>query len=374
MHMILLIVSIFAFAIWFIVLILPWRPWLNGETLEPASSGLAEFDGLTVVIPARNEADVIVETLNGLALQGSRLNVILVDDGSSDGTAACARQVKELDLAIIDSQALPKGWSGKLWALEQGTQAVSTPWTLLLDADITLAPGMVAALLGKAKQDDRQMVSIMASLRMDSFWERLLIPAFIYFFKLIYPFRWVNSKHPLIAAAAGGCILLETRLIAEMGGFAAIRGAIIDDCTLAKQVKSRGHRIWLGQSHAVVSSRRYEGLQPIWDMVARCAFTQLHYSAGLLGLLSLLLISLYLGPVIGVAWGDGPVQAWALAASLIMMVTYWPTLRYYGLNGAWVLTLPLIGILYLGMAWSSAWRYWRGVRSQWKNRVYAVEE
>ena len=374
MHMILLIVSIFAFAIWFIVLILPWRPWLNGETLEPASSEVAAFDELTVVVPARNEADVIIDTLNGLAAQGGGLKVILVDDGSGDRTVACARQVKELDLTIIDSKDLPNGWSGKLWALEQGTREVNTPWTLLLDADITLASGMVAALLGKAKQDNRQMVSIMASLRMDSLWERLLMPAFIYFFKLIYPFRWVNSKHPLIAAAAGGCILLETRLIAEMGGFAAIRGAIIDDCTLAKQVKSRGHRIWLGQSHAVVSSRRYEGLKPIWDMVARCAFTQLCYSAWLLGLLSLLLVSLYLVPVIGMVWGEGPVQVWSLAASITMMVTYWPTLRYYGLNGAWGLTLPLIGVLYLGMAWSSAWRYWRGVRSQWKNRVYAVEE
>lgn len=366
-----LVTSIFASIIWLIVLVLPWRPWRNGETLEPEGVGEDDLSEVTVLVPARNESEVIVSTLCGLAGQGRGLKVILVDDGSDDGTADIARQVGGVDLTILSSQSLPDGWSGKLWALEQGARQVETSWTLLLDADISLAPGMLRALLAKAKGDNRQFVSIMASLRMESLWEQLLMPAFIYFFKLLYPFRLVNSDFPHVAAAAGGCILLETRLIAEIGGFAAIRGAIIDDCNLAKQIKARGHRIWLGQSHAVVSSRQYEDLKPIWNMVARCAFTQLCYSGWLLALCTVLLLALFVMPVFGILWGEGSVFAWSLVAYTAMMVAYGPTLHYYRRHLAWALSLPIIGILYLAMVWTSAWRYWRGVRSQWKNRVYS---
>ncbi len=374
MNTFLFAISIFASIIWLIVLILPWRPWLNGETLEPEPLGDCDLSELTVLIPARNEAEVIVSTLQGLVGQGSGLKIVLVDDGSDDGTADLARQVKGIDATIMTSQSLPDGWSGKLWALEQGASAVKTPWFLLLDADITLAPGIIAALLAKAKGDNRQLVSIMASLRMESFWEQLLMPAFIYFFKLLYPFRLVNSDFPYVAAAAGGCILLETRLIAEIGGFASIRGAIIDDCTLAKRVKGKGHRIWLGQSHAVVSSRQYDGLQPIWDMVARCAFTQLHYSIWLLGLCTALLLALFVAPILGIIGGEGSAWVWSIVAYLAMMVAYWPTLHFYRRPSAWALSLPVIGVFYLAMVWTSAWRYWRGIRSQWKNRVYSSEE
>lgn len=364
----------FAFLIWFTVLLLPWKPWLNGETVEPGKSGDTDVSGVTVVIPARNESDVIADTLRGLARQGQGLHVVLVDDGSVDGTAARAGEVAGIELSIINGQALPKGWSGKLWALEQGLREVQTPWTLLLDADIQLAPGMVATLLDQAQRDDRQFVSVMASLRMESFWEQMLMPAFIYFFKLLYPFRLANSEFPYVAAAAGGCILLETRLIAQMGGFSAIRGAIIDDCNLARQVKKKGNRIWVGQSHAVVSVRKYQQLQPIWDMVARSAFTQLRYSAALLGLCTVLLAALFLVPLTGIVWGEGTVRACSVAAYVIMALTYWPTLHYYRRNGAWALLLPVIASLYLAMTWTSAWHYWRGVRSQWKNRVYSVQE
>ena len=373
MNIILLILSIFASVIWFIVLILPWRPWLTGETLEPEFAGDFDLADVSVLIPARNEADVIADTLHGLAKQGRGLKVLLVDDASDDGTAAVAKQVSGVDLSIINSQSLPDGWSGKLWALEQGAREVQTAWTLLLDADILLAPGMVASLLAKAKNDNRQLVSIMACLRMESFWEKLLMPAFIYFFKLLYPFRLANSDSPQVAAAAGGCILLETKVIVQIGGFSEIRGAIIDDCNLAKQVKKRGNRIWIGQSHAVVSIRCYDRLESIWGMVARSAFTQLGYSVGLLILCTLLIVSLFVAPVTGIAWGVGQTQVWSVIAYAGLIICYYPTLRYYRRNGAWALLLPVIACFYLAMTWTSAFRFWQGVRSQWKNRVYSVK-
>ncbi len=371
----LLALSVLASLIWFVVLALPWRPWLHGETLEPETvGGDCDLSDLTVLIPARDEAEVIAYTLGGLAGQGGGLKVVLVDDGSADGTADVARQVEGVALKVVGGQELPPGWSGKLWALEQGSHEISTAWTLLLDADIQLKPGMALALLAKAKRDNRPFVSVMACLRMESRWEKLLMPAFVYFFKLLYPFRLANSDNPHIAAAAGGCILLETRLIGQIGGFASIKDAIIDDCTLAKRIKQAGHSIWIGQSHSVVSTRRYERLAPIWEMVARSAFTQLRYSGSLLALCTLLMSLLFLGPFAGMLWGDGDTRAFALAALVCMFGSYWPTLRYYGRTAAWAPLLPAIAAFYLAMAWTSALRYWRGERSRWKNRVYPVTE
>jgi hopene-associated glycosyltransferase HpnB len=374
MNTFLLGLSAFAPLVWLVVLILPWRPWLNDETLEPGLVVDCDLGNVTVLIPARNEAEVIADTLRALVNQGRGLKIVVVDDNSDDGTADLAKQVEDIDLTIIKSHSLPDEWSGKLWALEQGVREVRTAWTLLLDADILLAPGIVAALLDKAKRDNRQFVSIMARFRMESFWEQMLMPAFVYFFKLLYPFRLANSANPYVSAAAGGCILLETRLIAQIGGFSAIRGAIIDDCNLAKQVKEKGNRIWIGQSQSVTSLRKYEQLEPIWEMVARCAFTQLRYSGWLLGFCTVLLIALFLSPVAGIVWGDGWVLACSITAYTGMIVSYWPTLRYYRTNGLWALLLPVIACVYLAMTWTSAVRYWRGVRSQWKNRVYKVKD
>jgi len=375
MDTLLLALSVFAYLSWFAVLALPWRPWLHTETLEPSAGlGDADLSGLTVLIPARNEAEVIANTLTALAGQGKGLKIVLVDDGSDDGTAQIAQSVAGVDIKVLAGDPLPPGWSGKLWALEQGSREIETAWTLLLDADIRLLPGMVAALLAKAREDGRSFVSIMARLRMESFWEKLLMPAFIYFFKLLYPFRLANSDFRYVAAAAGGCVLLETRLIREMGGFAAIKSALIDDCALAKRVKQAGNRIWIGQSHSVLSTRAYEGLGPIWDMVARSAFTQLRYSGGLLAVCTLLMLALFAGPLAALAWGDGNALSCAAVAMVCMVASYWPTLRYYQLSGAWAWLLPVIAALYLAMTWTSALRYWRGDRSRWKNRVYAAKE
>lgn len=360
---------------WLSLLLLPWRPWLNGETLVASEQDTDEFDhsSLTVLIPARNEAEVIAATLQSIASQGRGIKVILVDDGSSDGTSDVARTVANLDLTVLNAPSLPAGWSGKLWALEQGIQSVATPWTLLLDADIQLTPGMLAALMAQAINDDRQFISIMASLRMESFWEKLLMPAFIHFFKLLYPFRLANSGNPRFSAAAGGCILLESRLIREIGGFGAIRGSIIDDCSLAKQVKSLGARTWIGQSHGVVSLRCYPDLQSVWDMVARTAFTQLRYSAVLLLFCTAVMLGMYWAPALGLWLFTPPYRMPAALAFVAMLAAYLPTLRYYRKSSLWTLAMPVIAGLYLAMTWSSALRYWRGEASRWKARVYAAD-
>lgn len=358
--------------IWFTILLLPWRPWRVREVLEatPTSSGV-ELSDVTVLIPARNEAEAIATVLQALNSQGHGLKTVLVDDQSTDATVANARAAATHDLLVIAGQALPVGWTGKLWALQQGRAYLERPLTLLLDGDIELAPGVIATLRRKMQQDRLRLVSLMAALRMRSFWEKLLLPAFIFFFRLLYPFHLANDpKQRRVAAAAGGCILLETNLIDEIGGFAALRGALIDDCTLARRVKSLGARTWIGLTHSVRSVRRYDDLEAIWNMVARSAFTQLHYStAALLACSAVFIVAFWL-PVVGLVFGDVPARAFAVVALLAMVTSYLPTLRFYCLGSAWVLALPFIGTLYLAMTWSSALRYWRGQRSRWKDRVY----
>ncbi|HET7569252.1 MAG TPA: glycosyltransferase [Gammaproteobacteria bacterium] len=352
--------------IWWGILLAPWRPWSTRERLEIGDASTSDFADLTVLIPARDEAAVLPRTLAALAEQGGHPKVIVIDDQSSDGTAAVAA---DAGANVIAGAPLPTGWTGKVWALEQGRRRADTRWLLLLDADIELKPGALAALRARAVQDDRQFVSVMAWLRMETFWERLLMPAFIYFFKLLYPFALANSARRWIAAAAGGCVLVEADVLAELGGFGAIKGAVIDDCALARAVKDRGRRTWIGLSQSVVSRREYPSLASIWEMVARTAFTQLHYSSLLLALCTLALALACWMPVAGLCF---PAGRWlAVAAWAAMAASYGPTLRYYDRSPLWCIAMPAIGTLYLAMTWHSAWRYWRGVRSRWKNRDYS---
>ncbi len=296
--------------------------------------------------------------------------MVLVDDASSDATVEIARQSGLEHLQIVSVTDLPVGWSGKLWAQEQGLRYVQTPLTLLLDADIELLPGIIYALKQKKHAENLHFVSLMAVLRFGSFWEKLLMPAFIHFFKMIYPFALANNPNTKIAAAAGGCILVETQALQAIGGMAVIKDAVIDDCTLAKAVKQAGYRIWVGLTHAVLSQRPYVTLGEIWEMVARTAYTQLFYSTLLLVFCTLIMALMYIVPVIGIWAGDG-MAFWAAFVALICMLTaYLPTLNFYGLNLAWALSMPVIAILYLLMTWTSAWRYWQGERSRWKGRVY----
>ena len=359
-------------SVWLAILLMPWRPWSARESLD-ATSPLAQEDlsQITVLVPARNEVGTIQTALTGLKAQGSNINIILVDDQSNDGTVQAAREAAIEKLHVISGKPLPPGWNGKLWALEQGRHFTKTPLTLLIDADIDLRPGILVALRRMMKQDDFLFVSLTAAMRMTTFWERLLMPAFVYFFKLLYPFRLSNSTSSRVAAAAGGCILMETRLLDEIGGFHALRGELIDDCALARRVKSLGCKTWIGLTHSVRSLRAYNDLGTIWNMVARTAFRQLRYSGFLLALCTVVMVMGFWLPVAGLL-SAGTAAKFLCAAGLgAMILSYLPVLKFYGMSKGWALALPVIGTLFLGMTWTSAIRYWLGKGPQWKGRTYA---
>jgi hopene-associated glycosyltransferase HpnB len=361
---------------WVVFALIPWRPWSNREVFDAMDDGDGEavLEQITVVIPARNEAEVIQQTLRSIIEQGPGLSIVLVNDHSEDRTVEKARQVGISNLRIIQSLPLPAGWSGKLWALEQGRQHVTTPYTLLLDADIRPARGTVKSLREKMDQQGVPFVSLMAVPSLSGCWEKLLMPAFVYFFKILYPFQRVNSHHANVAAAAGGCILVKSDLLAHIGGFESIKSAIIDDCTLARRVKSQGFGIWLGLTHSVRSGRSPQRLQEIWDMVARTAFAQLHHSVGLLVLCTMVMVLVYQLPVITVVSSKVLIRSLSLCSLVIMLLTYVPILRFYHRSLAWALGLPLIAALFLAMSWTSAIRYWRGERTRWKGRIYQRQD
>lgn len=364
--------------IWLIIWLLPWRSWSTRESLD--SDRLAakpDLSDVTVLIPARNEALHICSTLDAVFKQGDGLKVVVIDDQSTDQTATVLKryqtQQANTALTIITGQPLPEGWSGKLWALQQGLEFAKSPLILLLDADIRLLPGLLTALKHKKTSENLHLISLMARLPMQNFWEKLLLPAFVYFFKMLYPFALNNSQHPRwrnVAAAAGGCILVDAQVLAKIDAFESLRDALIDDCKLAQKVKQQHFRVWLGLSHSLQSCRLNHRLSDIWQMVARTAFTQLFYSWSLLLLITALMLVVYVFPLAGLFHTNLLIQ---LAASLslgIMLGCYIPTLRYYSLSPAWALLMPVITILFLVMSWSSAFGYAMGRRSSWKQRVY----
>ena len=357
--------------VWLMVLLLPWQPWRTRERLVlPRDTSAGTFDAVSVLIPARNEAACIAETLRRLSAQGKFNQIILVDDQSDDGTADVAAATGAAALVVVTGSEPPPGWSGKMWALAQGFERCESNYVLLLDADIGLNPGVVRALVERLEGDAQDMVSVMANLHMHTAWEKLLLPPFVYFFRLIYPFALANAPRSRVAAGAGGCVLLRAEALRKIGGFAAIRDAIIDDCTLAKKIKTVNRRIWIGLSNDVCALRPYKDLSTIWNMVARSAYTQLRYSPVLLLASSALLLLSYCLPV-AVLGTNSPARVMGVTALLLMFVSYYPTVRYYRLPAWWTVTLPFAAILFLGMTWTSAWRYLHGERSRWKNRVYA---
>ena len=367
----LLIVTSIAACVWLFLLVLPWRPWSTAENEEALTNAEAtDFTDVTALVPARDEASSVTACLTALVSQGHLAQIILIDDESSDGTGDIVRELGIDDLTVLTGTTPPPGWSGKLWALEQGFENVTTSHTLLLDADIQLQPGILAALKERMTRDKLHLVSVMASLRIETRWEKLLLPAFIYFFKLLYPFSLSNDPRSRVAAAAGGCVLIDTEILRSMKGFISLRNAIIDDCTLARLVKARGGRTWIGLSHDVRAIRPYQSLSNIWNMVARTAFTQLGYSTAMLGLCSALLTLSFIVPTVGLLFGTGLVPFISFVALAAMGVSYFPTIHFYELCPAWVLTLPLAACLFLSMTWTSAVRYWRGERSRWKDRSY----
>ncbi len=334
---------------WVALLLAPWRPWGTGERLEAVGGSFENnLRDITVLIPARNETAVIERTLAALRSQGEGFLAILIDDQSSDGTVALAQSLLIPGLTILSGSPLPAGWTGKLWALEQGWRHVKSNFVLLLDADIELEQGVLPAL--RQKIEERDLVS---------------------FFKLIYPFRLGNDPRSRVAVAAGGCILLRCTALQNIGGFEPLRMAIIDDCSLAKKIKETGGRTWTGLSRSVRSHRPYERLSDFWEMVARTAFTQLRYSVWLLLATTFLMFLGFWMPLIGLSLLPASAKGFAVIGVMAMMISYLPTLRYYRRSVFWALALPLIGGFYLLMTWSSAFRFWQGKRSQWKGRVYA---
>lgn len=359
-------------AIWIYLLLARgnfWRVRLRHRTTREAAVVVA-------VIPARNEADTIAHAVTSVLQQDlAGMRVVLVDDGSTDGTAAvalsAAEQIARADhLTMIRGAPLPRGWTGKLWAQQQGIEQALTlnpDFLLLTDADIEHGPETVASLVAIATEGF-DLVSYMVRLRCQSAAERLLIPAFVYFFFQLYPPEWISNPRLKIAGAAGGCILIKPEALQRAGGIAAIRGEIIDDCALARAVKGSGGRIWLGLTESSHSLRAYGTFSEIGRMIARTAFNQLHHSALLLLITIIGLLLTYVVPIAGVCIGERwPIILGGIAWAA-MTLTYIPMVRFYGLNVLWALSLPVAAVFYLGATVWSAVRYWTGRGGQWKGR------
>ncbi|MFL6833308.1 MAG: glycosyltransferase, partial [Xanthobacteraceae bacterium] len=303
--------------------------------------------------------------------------VILVDDDSADGTAEVARRAAGGDarLRVVGSRGLPAGWTGKLWALKQGIDAAMAlpeppDYLLLTDADIVHAPDSLSRLVARAESNRLVLTSLMVKLRCESFAERAGIPAFIFFFQMLYPFAWVNQPRSAVAAAAGGCMLVRADALREAGGIEVIRGALIDDCALAKALKAHGP-IWLGLTERMHSVRPYASFADIRRMVARSAYAQLHYSLLLLlGTVAGMVVT-YLVPPLAAIFGSGIARMVGLATWALMALAFQPTLRFYRLSPLWGVVLPAIALQYTLYTLDSAYQYVRGRGGTWKGRVQA---
>ena len=348
---------------------LPWRPWSTRERLDSDSSR-HDLSEVTAVIPARNEEGFIERTIRALVSQGPGIRIVVVDDCSDDDTLSKAKEAVGGSGLVVRGSPPPPGWSGKLWALEQGLSRAGTEFVLLMDADILLRPSIVSTALGFLKENSIDLLSLMACLRMEGMYERLFMPAFVYFFKLLYPFALSNRPDPLVAAAAGGFILARREALKRARAFISLKDALIDDCTLARRVKEAGGRTWIGLSRSVLSMREYRDMGAIWTTVERAAFTQLRHSTFLLLLTTLLLGTAFMVPVAGLLWMDGKIVLPCLASLSIMCITYLPVLNFYSLSAAQALSLPVVGVLYGAMTWTSAVNYWKGRGTSWKGRRY----
>jgi hopene-associated glycosyltransferase HpnB len=382
--MILEAIAALAAAIWLYLVLARGGFWLCSERHEGGPAMAASWPAVTVVIPARNEADGIAETVASLLRQdyAGPLKIILVDDDSSDGTADVARRTAASlnaseRLAIIDGQPLPRGWTGKLWAVKQGVAAAqsaadASEYILLSDADIRYAPEVLTGLMARAVANKLVLTSLMVKLRCESFAERALIPAFIFFFQMLYPFPWVNKPASATAAAAGGCMLVRSDALKTAGGIDAIRNALIDDCSLAKLLKAQGP-IWLGLTERVHSTRPYPDVEDIRRMVSRSAYAQLRYSPLLLAGTVVGMALTYLAPPLLTVFGSGPARWLALLAWGLMALSFVPTLRLYRRSLLWGPALPAIALCYMLFTLDSALQFARGKGGLWKGRVQALE-
>lgn len=373
--------ALLTLVVWIYLFLAHGRFWSSTPELKKARPRqLPEVD---IVVPARDEAPTIRRVVASLLAQdyAGRFRVIVVDDSSSDGTAELARGVQAgaaaanpadatAPLDIVAGQPKPAGWSGKLWALAQGVAAGRAPLLLFADADIVHDPAHLATLVARMDDPRTDLVSEMVRLNCASVAERSLVPAFIYFFQMLYPFARVNNPRSRVAAAAGGTVLIRRVALQRIGGIESIRGALIDDVTLAQAVK-RGGAVYLGHSGLATSIRPYPEFRDIWGMIARTAFTQLRYSAVLLAIALLGLTLVWCVPLLEAVFGvHGWERACGLAAFAMGAVSFLPTLRRYRRSPLWSLTLPLIALFYMAATVASALAHWRGGGARWKGRDY----
>ncbi len=379
----LLILSAVSLIVWAVLLVGRGGFWLADQTIDAAAAPMVAPD-VVAVVPARDEAEGIARTVRSILGQdyAGALRLVVVDDHSSDGTADLARQAAAdigatERLEVVAARDLPAGWAGKMWAVAQGVaraseQAPEFLW--LTDGDIEHAPDTLNRLTAKAEREGLALTSLMVLLHNRTVPEKLLIPAFVFFFMKLYPFRWVNTPTNPMAAAAGGCMLVRREALERAGGIDSIKDAIIDDCALARQMKTQGP-IWLGLTRRSHSLRVYDCACDIWAMVARTAYTQLNYSPLLLLGTVLGMVLLYLMPLIALfigLQGNDPLLTGVGGASWLMMgIAFAPTLRLYGMTPVHGLTLPLAGVLYTLMTVDSARRHWLGRGGGWKGRTYA---
>lgn len=367
-------VAAISLAIWVHILFFRGGFWkLRVREVRAASSGAR----VIAVMPARNEAEHVGQAIASLLRQeGVELSVVLVDDASSDGTAAVARIAAQTigageRLTLISGAPLAQGWTGKLWALQQGIERAITDrpdFILLTDADIEHGPSVVASLVSRAGEGF-DLVSRMVMLHCESTAERLLIPAFVYFFFQLYPPAWIADPRSKTAGAAGGCMLIRPESLASAGGIEAIRGEIIDDCALAKAVKRNGGRVSLDATESSRSLRGYATFAEIGRMIARTAFNQLRHSFWLLLVAVAGLLLTHVAPIVAVASAQKIAMMLGGAAWAAMTVSYLPTVRLYRLNPLWALSLPVASLFFLGATVWSAMRHWSGKGGEWKGRA-----
>ncbi|MGZ3288454.1 MAG: glycosyltransferase [Xanthobacteraceae bacterium] len=375
-----LVLASISLLVWLYLLLARGGFWRCSERDDWPPAQLSAWPRVAAIVPARNEADCIAGSIGSLLRQdyGDRLAVILVDDDSSDGTAERARATANADarLHVVRGSSLPAGWTGKLWALKQGIDAAMATqeppaYLLLTDADIVHAPDSVSRLVAHAEGKHLVLASLMVKLRCESFAEHSNIPAFIFFFQMLYPFAWVNRARSAVAAAAGGCMLVRADVLRRAaGGIEVIRGALIDDCALAKALKVHGP-IWLGLTDRVHSIRPYPAFADIRRMVARSAYAQLRYSPVLLlGTVAGMVLT-YLVPPLVAVFGSGTARGIGIGTWALMAVVFQPTLRLYRLSPLWGFALPAIAFEYLLFTLDSAYQYVRGRGGAWKGRVQA---
>lgn len=377
-----LLIAIIPLGIWMYLIFSRGHFWLEKPQGPVAEQWLTTPD-VAIVVPARNEADVIARSIRSLIRQDytGAYKIFLVDDHSSDDTVKLARDVAEqlyqmARLVVVKAPDLPAGWGGKVWAMQAGYNAVKetmpkADYVLFTDADIEHANDSLRELVCRAESGRLTLASFMVRLNCHSLWERLLIPAFVFFFMMLYPFNWVRDRESKVAAAAGGAMLARCAALDAVGGFAPMRDALIDDCALARLMKSQGP-IWLALSDRTFSIRHYPAFDDIFNMIARTAYTQLNYSPLLLLVCVAGMIATFLLPVGAFIFGTDAVQLAGFVAWFLMAFAYMPTLRTYRQSSLMAWALPGIALVYLLATIDSARRHWQGAGGLWKGRAHSV--